>query len=1158
MTAAVVLLAAVTMAGANLPRPLSVFRPGEVKVGGEIGHRLEVTVDKMLHHTDIDGTFARHFRERKVKPEMPGGFAGYGMFLDALVKAAAHGIGGDETVSVKTCLLDAVSDMVTTNNLFTMYLDKAGFWDNHEGAYLIQALALDHRWFGSDCSLATACRIADGLIDRKAFPTLGSETAYLLLYEETKNPKYLDWLEKKAAIAADIDTYDRTVQVNGVQHVYTWLARALAQVQYADAKGLDANARRPLCAAAQEAFRRARTPYLSVTGSITGTPRWGELWDHTQAGLGQWGETCASAYLMRLAAKTVEKDTSAYYGDLFERILYNAFFSAQSADGLKYRYWTPFNELPPWYDRDTYCCPNNYKREMFEVPAAVFFKAPDGLVVNLYSDAELKSGPLAAKMTTRYPDDGRVRLEVTQSGAARALYLRIPAWCAAAKVSVGGEPAQAVTRGWCKIVRDFSKGLTVELDLPMDVRFVKGVKAQEGRVAVMRGPCVYGFARGTAEKAAHDIDLWDLDVRAPLVWNEKDRTLTATLQTRNQRRESRRFPLVRYCHENRSRTYFDPLGACQPVDDELSGEGAYLPSPSDSEIFSQVELHRINAQNCWQYLADVRAAGIGTVLVSYGDFFDEGANRQPLMGKLARTLRFFTTNGVPTMVWLNGFGYGDARTGVAAKRLAQSVYLTAFDGRTNGAICPTDPVIRQALAENVRDAAKAGARCILMDDDFVQSVRPGLGCVCSNHLALVSRAVGRSVTAEEIRAAFTGKPNALRTVFLDVSGKVAVDLARELRQAVDAVDPSVGMGLCASYTHHDAEGVDLDELLAAFAGGAQPIFRVSGAPYWRNGKYSGGGLDGTLEFVRMQAAWYRTCGYPVLDENDPYPRKTSVVPAWLCELYDKVVIADGGLRRHKYILCYGPDRKETGYLDAHLANQADDATLKRIFAGTQADGVRVIFPRRSLRRAELPTPYLGDKPLMSLYSHPRAGHFLVRNGIPTRYEGEGPAIAFGSAALDIGEAEIRRGLILDREAARILQARGIDTATDRFEVLDFAVTDFDFGKYAAHSHRTRLLAALQRFAGAPLAVSVKTDAPRLYQMVSRNPLDGTYAVLVENLADAPADVRIETAGRPKIVEALRGKFAEGADGLELKALPPHAYAVVRFVLPESRNSSQGS
>ena len=42
--------------------------------------------------------------------------------------------------------------------------------------------------------------------------------------------------------------------------------------------------------------------FSSVTGSCSGGIFWGEIWDDSQIGLGRWGETCASAYLMRLSA----------------------------------------------------------------------------------------------------------------------------------------------------------------------------------------------------------------------------------------------------------------------------------------------------------------------------------------------------------------------------------------------------------------------------------------------------------------------------------------------------------------------------------------------------------------------------------------------------------------------------------------------------------------------------------------------------------------------------------------------------------------------------------------------------------------------------------------------------------------------------------------
>ena len=58
-------------------------------------------------------------------------------------------------------------------------------------------------------------------------------------------------------------------------------------------------------------------------------------------GLGNWGETCASDYLMRLCARLSEWEGRSVLYDLYERVMHNAFFSAQSEDGLKYRYFTP-------------------------------------------------------------------------------------------------------------------------------------------------------------------------------------------------------------------------------------------------------------------------------------------------------------------------------------------------------------------------------------------------------------------------------------------------------------------------------------------------------------------------------------------------------------------------------------------------------------------------------------------------------------------------------------------------------------------------------------------------------------------------------------------------------------------------------------------------
>ena len=572
------------------------------------------------------------------------------------------------------------------------------------------------------------------------------------------------------------------------------------------------------------------------------------------------------------------------------------------------------------------------------------------------------------------------------------------------------------------------------------------------------------------------------------------------------------------------------------------------PSVHTAKVFSQIVFGDLTDANRARYLEDVKAAGVDCVFLSFGDYFQVGDPRRRFFERLGREIRFFETNGLAVAVWMNGFGYGNRRTGIAALWLEGNPTLTAFSGRLSGASCPTGSPIRRGLIENARDAARAGARMILVDDDFVQSVRPGICCVCSNHLARYAARVGRPVTTNDVCQAFTGAPNALRRAVLDVSGEIATDLAREMRAVVDEVDPSIGMGLCASYTHWDVEGVDLERLLSVFAGRNRRFFRVSGAPYW-GPKFPGQGLDSVCEFVRQQAAWCRDLeNTTVFDENDPYPRKVASVPAWKCELYDKVTLADGVLGRHKYMLCYGADRSEPGYLEAHLANRPDDAKLSALFAGTESFGVRALFPRQSIRSAVLPVPYRGDYPLMARFSMAHASTFLVRNGLPVRHEGRGVSLVFGQAALGVKPADLEDGLVVDREAAGVLRRQGIDPTGPRVRTLDIDGCEQNFAACRSRPLREAILRAVKDLSGRALAVRLAADAKGVYSVVRCDPANGEYAVLLENLSDVPVDVTVETDGRPKTVGSLRGNFREEPSGLVLPGLAPHGYAAVRFRL----------
>ncbi len=536
-----------------------------VRLGGELRGRMDRTLEKILHHMDVEEIFARHFRHRSEKPEIPGGFAGYGMFLDAVVKAAVHGIGGEETRRFKRKWLTDLIASQAGDGSISVFAGEPGFWDSHEQAYLIQAFVLDHRYFGSEESLNAALRLGHFLRKRRTPPTLGLETAYLMLFQESGEQAFLEACRRDFRLTESMEVYDRLIRVNGVAHVYTWIARVLAQLQYAQLTGDNSPT---LLAGAEELYRRVFRSFSSISGSCSGGIFWGEVWDDSQIGVGKWGETCVSAYLLRCTAKLFEFRADPEFGDLYERILYNAFFGAQSEDGMKQRYFIPFNEPGAWYQQETYCCPNNLRRMMFELPDAVYFTTPDGIAVNLYSDSVLTLPDVRMEQKTSYPESETVQLRIV-SKKRFSLMLRIPQWCPCARITANGIESRS-PHGWHRCC--VGPGETeVTLQLPMPIRLIRGTMAQTGRAALMRGPLVYAVEQERNALSGHDMDLLALDNTAP--FSPESGGIRATCVIRNGTHPRRDVLFTRFSSEHRTRTFFPVLSDRGVEEDYLYSSG---------------------------------------------------------------------------------------------------------------------------------------------------------------------------------------------------------------------------------------------------------------------------------------------------------------------------------------------------------------------------------------------------------------------------------------------------------------------------------------------------------------------------------------------------------------------------------------------------------
>jgi len=519
----VVLFRTAILIGAAIPVALVQAEDGftpvdiqQVQVEGEIGRRIDVTIENNVLAIDVDKDFLRPFQ----KQNRQGGFIGLGMHLDSLVRFAAYSQ-GDRIVDHKKHVVAEIIKTQREDGYLGIMKPEARIWklwDVHEMSYLILGLTSDHRYFDEDPSLEAARGIADyiiqhwsaepgrhpsdgALVDQLAVIGIGS--AMLSLYRETGEIRYLEFCTDFLKIPdwnGQI-TLGRSGKIDG--HIYAYLSRCLAQLRShrvrPNAKHLDASLK-----ALDFLTRRDG---LVITGACGVS----ECWHDTQEGTGNLGETCSTAYLIRWLDNWLCLEGGSQRGDLMERAIFNALFAAQSPDGRLLRYYSPFDGQRKFYDKDTYCCPNNYRRIISELPGMIYYRSAEGAMVNLYAPStatlELRDDvSLDLRQETDYPNTGKVVVHVSPSQRAEfSLQLRIPGWCTEASISVNGKSHSVAGPGFTTIERTWDAGDTVELNMPMPWRLVRGRKSQAGRVAVMRGPLLFCLNRKRHPELA-DID----------------------------------------------------------------------------------------------------------------------------------------------------------------------------------------------------------------------------------------------------------------------------------------------------------------------------------------------------------------------------------------------------------------------------------------------------------------------------------------------------------------------------------------------------------------------------------------------------------------------------------------------------------------------------
>ena len=399
--------------------------------------------------------------------------------------------------------------------------------------------------------------------------------------------------------------------------------------------------------------------------------------------------------------------------------------------------------------------------------------------------------------------------------------------------------------------------------------------------------------------------------------------------------------------------------------------------------------------------------------------------------RLSENIAFFESKGYEVGVWISTIGHGGELLGVIEDgNDPPFTNLKGIKGKVNtDSFCPLDPDFVKAECEWVKALARAGAKMIMLDDDYRLSTRSDNGCLCKYHIKEFEKRVGEYVAPEDVMyKAFSGGKNKYRDAFLSMMGDTLRNFSKALRNAVDEVDENIRMGACSCISVWDCDGVDSIEISKILAGKTKPFIRFIGAAYWPSfWQRPCNRLGYVIELERMQSKWCEDSGIEIFGEGDVYPRPRHFVPSAYLEGMDTVLRADGGFDGIlKYAIDYSSSPVyETGYTARAERNIPLYREIEKHFSGKECVGVGVCASMKKISDKVFTDP---DKELCGTYDN---GFFqteqmiLCDNSIPITYDTDGTVALFSENARQIKDIPDRA--ILDIKSALILKERGVDT-----------------------------------------------------------------------------------------------------------------------------------
>lgn len=299
----------------------------------------------------------------------------------------------------------------------------------------------------------------------------------------------------------------KTAEGHAVRAVYLYSAMADLAYEYQD---------EPLLKACEALWKNIVTKRMYITGGIGSSGLLERFTtDYDLPNDRNYAESCASIGLAMFGKRMGQITRDAKYADIVEKALYNTVLAGIAMDGKGFFYVNPLEVWPDnclnrtsmehvkpvrqkWFG--VACCPPNIARTLASLGQYIYGEDEESIFINLYvsNEAETQINGVPCKLTidSDFLKNGNVKIYVkSQQDSGGKLALRIPGYSRRFLVSRNGNEISSprIEKGYL-ILEDMKAEEIIAVSCNMEARFIHAnpeVRADEGRVAIIRGPLVY-------------------------------------------------------------------------------------------------------------------------------------------------------------------------------------------------------------------------------------------------------------------------------------------------------------------------------------------------------------------------------------------------------------------------------------------------------------------------------------------------------------------------------------------------------------------------------------------------------------------------------------------------------------------------------------------